>query len=136
MHACWSCWLPCYIYSCLHITLLISLLYIYQPKKKQNQSPKFIPKKSCLKKKITSKKTHTHTQEKKGKKKKKKKKSNWSHRQAHVQLHMDIFVQKLCPIFIFSFLSILERTVFGESNDKTPEFHYLFSFLPTQPNIL
>ena len=56
------CWFPCSI-------------SINQ--KKQNQSPKFIPKNSCLKKKITSikkKKTHTHThththKRKKGKKK-------------------------------------------------------------------
>ena len=76
-----------------------------------------------------------------GGKKKKKKKRRRRRRATGVidkpmYRHMDIFVQKLCPIFIFSFLSILERTVFGESNDKTPEFHYLFSFLPTQPNIL
>ena len=84
---------------------------------------------ACL---VIQKKGHVQGERKK---KKKKKKSNWSHRQAYVQLHMDIFVQKLCPIFIFSFLSILERTVFGGSNDKTPESYYLFSFLPTQPNI-
>ena len=49
---------------------------------------------------------------------------------------MGIFVQKWYPIFPFSFLSILRRKLFGGFREKTHEPHHLFSFLPTQPNIL
>ena len=56
--------------------------------------------------------------------------------EAHVQLHMGIFVQKWCSISLYSFLSILERKLFGGLREKTPGPHYLFSFLPTQPNTL
>ena len=43
---------------------------------------------------------------------------------------------KRCPIFLFNFLSILERKLFSRLRKKTPGFHHLFSFLLTQPNIL
>ena len=33
----------------------------------------------------------------------------------------------------FSFLSTLERKLFGGPEEKTSESHHLFSFLPTQP---
>ena len=35
-----------------------------------------------------------------------------------------------------SFLSILERKLFGGSREKTPGLHHLFSFIPTQLNTL
>ena len=35
-----------------------------------------------------------------------------------------------------SFLTILGKKLFGGLGEKTLELHHLFSFLPTQPNIL
>ena len=68
------------------------------------------------------------------KKKKSVKKRNVD--EAHVQLHMGIFVQKWCPISPFSFFSILERKLFGKSREKKLGSYYLFSFLSTLPNTL
>ena len=79
-------------------------------------------KNHIYKKKITSKK----------KKKKVWRKATW----VKVQLYMGIFIQKWCPIFPFSFLSILEKKLFSRPRKKTPRSHHLFFFLPTQPNTL
>ena len=69
---------------------------------------------------------------KRGRQRRKKISATW----VKVQLYMGIFIQKWCLISHFSFLSILERKLFGGSGEKTPRSHHLFSFLPIQPNTL
>ena len=55
-----------------------------------------------------------------------KKKSNWTR----------AFLSTKQPHFPFSFHSILERKLFDGSREKLLGPHHLFSFLPTQLNIL
>ena len=47
-----------------------------------------------------------------------------------------IFGSSFHEFLPLSFLSILERKLFGRPGEKTPKPHHLFSFLPTQPNTL
>ena len=66
---------------------------------------------------------------------KKKKKSEEKQRDdAHVQLHMNIFVQndiQFFPSVFLFFISILERKLFNGPREKIPGPHNLFFFLPT-----
>ena len=81
--------------------------------------------------------TQVNVQEERKRKKKKEK----SMKQSNVDKPMcnrtwEFLSKKRCPIFLFNFLSILGRKLFGGPREKTPEFHHLFSFFLTQPNIL
>ena len=90
-----------------------------------------IKKKSHLNKKEKKKKNIGQAcpiNQKQIKKKKSEKKSNVG--EAHVQLHMGTFVQKWCPISLFSF-SPFWRELFGTTGEKTPRSYHLFSFLPS-----
>ena len=69
---------------------------------------------------------------KKEKEKEKKSVKNSNVDEAHVQLHMGIFIQKWCPISSFNFISILRKKLFGRLGEETPRPHHLLSFIPTQ----
>ena len=91
-------------------------------KKEQKQKPTKINEKIHVQKKI---------KENRQKQKKKKKPTRW-----RLRGELQRYFWKLHELSSLSFLSILERKLFGGFGEKIPRSHYLFSFLPTQLNTL
>ena len=102
-----------------------------QKKKKYwtNLPSKSKEKRKKKKRQATSRKKKSKQREK-NIKKKVVKKSNVD--EAHVQLHMGIFVvQKWYPISHYVFLSILGKKLFDGAKEKISGSHHLFSFIST-----
>ena len=99
---------------------------INQKKKKKNMSTRRLQSLPC-KSKEKKKKERQHPKERKRKKEKKIwRRSMWT----------SSSTVPICPIFHFSFLSILGRKFFGRPEKKTPGSYHLFSFFSTQPNTI
>ena len=126
-------WKKMCLYKFTHIPLLKSdaLLKNNNKKKPKKQSPKFIRKKIISRKKKKKKilsKENTKTKNHKRRRRKKKRKRQQIG-QAHVQVHMSIFVIYLSNSS-HSVFSPFWREHFGGPGDKTPRLH---QFPPPPP---